>query len=239
MSTVFLAEAESGTRRRIEKVLIDDDLHVEVVSNGRALLDRVKSSPPDLVILDVALPGTSGKELIDKVRVHAPNAPVLIMAHPDADHVAADALERGAADYISKPIKPNELLVRVRRALGQSRRLHVAGSEVHNPQTGRIDARLVAKSLGIPLRQLAATLNANYATVHKTPDAPALQNALRPIKEVIALLSRFTRSAEDIRKWLNNPHPDLGKKTPLEVILKGRASAVATILENAMAGISS
>jgi len=115
----------------------------------------------------------------------------------------------------------------------------VPHQELHDPKTGRIDAKRVAEFLGISLAKLAEALEANYPTVHKTPAAPGLQKGLRPIKWSIELMSRVTRSPADARAWLNNSHPDLGGRTPMDVILSGRAGALVTLLENALAGIPS
>lgn len=131
----------------------------------------------------------------------------------------------------------------MRRALTAGRRaraaLDVPLSELHDPETGRIDAKTVAERLAIPLAKLAKALGANYPTVHKTPAAPSLQKGLRPIKRAIELVSGLTRDPADARAWMNNPHPDLGRRTPLDVILKGQADALVTLLENALTGIPS
>jgi hypothetical protein len=117
--------------------------------------------------------------------------------------------------------------------------LPVPLSELHNPESGRIDAGRVADFLGVPLPQVAAAVGASYPAVHKTPDAPSLQKGLGPIKRSLVLLSRVTRSKRDLRVWLNSPHPDLDEKTPLEVMLSGHADAVVTLIENAIAGLPS
>ena len=117
--------------------------------------------------------------------------------------------------------------------------LAVPLTELHNPMSGRIDAGKVADFLGVTLPQVAAAVGASYAAVHKTPDASSLQKGLGPIKRSLALLSRVTRNKRDARAWLNSPHPDLGEKTPLEVMLSGHADAVVTLLENAIAGLPS
>jgi hypothetical protein len=117
--------------------------------------------------------------------------------------------------------------------------LDVPLTELHNPDSGRIDASRVAEFLGVALPQVAAAVGAGYATVHKTPDASSLQKGLGPIKRSLALLSRATRNRRDARAWLNSPHPDLEEKTPLEVMLSGHADAVVTLLENAIAGLPS
>jgi hypothetical protein len=117
--------------------------------------------------------------------------------------------------------------------------LDVPLTELHNPASGRIDASRVAEFLGVALPQVAAAVGAGYAAVHKTPDASSLQKGLGPIKRSLALLSGATRNRRDARAWLNSPHPDLGEKTPLEVMLNGHADAVVTLLENAIAGLPS
>jgi antitoxin Xre/MbcA/ParS-like protein len=116
-------------------------------------------------------------------------------------------------------------------------RLDVSLTELHDPRSGRIDASKVADFLGVALPQVAAAVGASYGAVHKTPDAPSLQKGLGPMKRSLTLLSRATRSRRDARAWLNTPHPDLGEKTPLDVILDGHADALVTLLENTVAGL--
>lgn len=115
--------------------------------------------------------------------------------------------------------------------------LSVLLPELHNPDNGRIDASKVAEFLAVTLPQVAAALAANYAAVHKTPDAASLQPGLGPIKRSLTLISQVTRNRHQVLVWLNSPHPDLDEQTPLAVILSGRADAVVTLLENAIAGL--
>ena len=117
-------------------------------------------------------------------------------------------------------------------------RLTVPLVELHG-DSGRIDAAKLADFLHIPLVQLAEGLRAKYPSVHKTPDASSLQQALGPIKRVLELITAVTRGQNEALAWLNNPHPDLGNRTPLSVILSGHADAVVTLLDNAIDGIPS
>lgn len=117
--------------------------------------------------------------------------------------------------------------------------LAVPLTQLHNDASGRIDARRVAEFLGVRLSEVADAVGVNYPAVHKTPDASSLQKGLGPIKRSLALLARVTPNRRVARAWLNGPHPDLGEKTPLEVILNGQADAVVTLLENAIAGLPS
>ena len=118
------------------------------------------------------------------------------------------------------------------------RRIAVPLSELHGA-SGRIDAAKLARFLGIPLAQLADGLQAKYPSVHKTPDASSLQDALGPIKRTLELITAATLDKKEALAWLNNPHPDLEGQTPISVILRGQADAVVTLLENAIDGIPS
>jgi hypothetical protein len=108
---------------------------------------------------------------------------------------------------------------------------------VHNPQSGRIDAKRVASFLGIPLRRLTEALGLAYGTVHKTPDAPSIQAALRPLAQIVELLNELSARPQDIKVWLNRPLPELEGDSPLATILAGEAEAVETLLWNAREGI--
>lgn len=110
--------------------------------------------------------------------------------------------------------------------------------ELH-ADSGRIDAQKVADYIGIPLKRLSDGLSLRYGSVHRNPSAESLQDSLRPLKRTLELLYEFFGRQDAIRVWLNTPHPELGGKTALEVIVSNKAIAVQTILENAFAGVPS
>jgi uncharacterized protein (DUF2384 family) len=111
--------------------------------------------------------------------------------------------------------------------------------ELHDPGTGRLDANRVAEYLKIPLKQLAGALGKNYSTVHKTPSAPALQPSLRSIKRILEILEQVFVNRSTGLAWLNSPHPELGQRAPLDVILEGYPDAVEDMLEGALTGTPS
>jgi uncharacterized protein (DUF2384 family) len=111
--------------------------------------------------------------------------------------------------------------------------------ELHDPETGRLDAIHVAEYLKLPLKQFAGALNKNYSTVHKTPAASSLQPSLRSIKRALEILEQVFVDRSSVLAWLNSPHPDLGKRSPLDVILQGYPDAVEDMLEAALTGTPS
>ena len=241
MYRVMIAESETATRKKLERALAEKDFKVESVADGRSALEKVKAVEPDLILLDVRMPELDGMQVLKKLREYGDTSQVVMVVDKGAVATAIPkALELGADDYIAKPVDPKELLVRVRRALSKSRRrqpVEVPLQELHDPESGRIDAKKVAEFLGVSLQRLADTLEANYQTVYKTPGGPSLQKGLHPIKRSVELVSRATRNQSEARAWLNNPHPHLGGRAPIDIILSGRAGAVVTMLENALSGI--
>jgi DNA-binding response OmpR family regulator len=83
------------------------------VGDGRGALDAIKSQAPDLIVLDLMLPGMDGLQVCRRVREQWPHLPVIMLtalAEPD-DRIAG--LEVGADDYVTKPFSPRELALRV------------------------------------------------------------------------------------------------------------------------------
>ncbi|MGF1520388.1 MAG: hybrid sensor histidine kinase/response regulator [Nodosilinea sp.] len=102
----------------IESILDDPDYHIICVENGQAALDAVQQAPPDVILLDVMMPGMDGYAVTQKVRSD-PNLPyipiLLITAHDQSSLV--QGLDAGADDFIRKPVDVNELRARVRSLL--------------------------------------------------------------------------------------------------------------------------
>jgi len=108
--------------------------------------------------------------------------------------------------------------------------------QLHNPGTGRIDTTKVSEMFAVPVNHVAEMLSAKPATVHKTPDAPALQEKLGQLERIAAGLLHLAGSVEGLRMWLNAPNQDLDRKIPLDLLRGGRAEVVANLLEDVLLG---
>jgi DNA-binding response OmpR family regulator len=92
---------------------------VSVVADGKVALDKALADPPDLVVLDLMLPGLDGLEVFRRLRAKAPVPVVMLTALGDeADRLVG--LELGADDYVTKPFSPRELVLRVQSVLRRS-----------------------------------------------------------------------------------------------------------------------
>ena len=91
----------------------------EVVSTGAAVLERVRQQPPDLVVLDLMLPGLSGLEVCRLMRAEPRTAvvPIIMLTARAEEADRVKGFELGADDYVTKPFSPRELVARVRAVL--------------------------------------------------------------------------------------------------------------------------
>lgn len=122
---VLVVDDEAPLRRTLEVALDAQGLDVEVVGTGEHAVEAVRDLLPDLVVLDLGLPGMSGVEVIRHVRVWNP-VPILVLSARDQEVDKVAALDAGADDYVTKPFGVEELMARIRAALRRSRTPTVA-----------------------------------------------------------------------------------------------------------------
>jgi two-component system sensor histidine kinase/response regulator len=105
-------------------ILRDAGYELAVASNGEQALDFVKKCVPDLILLDVMMPGWNGFETCEKIREHLGNfkVPVIFLTALDDSSDIEKGFELGAVDYITKPFRAPELMARVKTHLEMSRR---------------------------------------------------------------------------------------------------------------------
>jgi len=117
---VLVVDDEPMVREVVAAYLERDGHIVESASSGAEALQRLRRDPPDLVVLDVMLPGVDGLEVLRRLRSDGEVPVILLTARSDeADRVVG--LELGADDYVVKPFSPRELAARVRSVLRRAR----------------------------------------------------------------------------------------------------------------------
>ena len=120
--TIFLVEDDPELAELVEARLEDEGFRVMHEVNGRAACARILAEPPDLVVLDVMLPGMDGFSVCREIRPSY-KGPILFLTARDDDIDQILGLELGADDYVTKPVPPRVLVARVRALL---RRAHPA-----------------------------------------------------------------------------------------------------------------
>ena len=126
---ILVIDDEEQIRRALRSILGARDYHVDVVKTGEEGLEAAADHQPDLVVLDLTLPGKSGLEVCRELREWLA-APILVLSVRDADDDKIAALDLGADDYLTKPFSAGELLARIRALLRRSAATDASPSEV-------------------------------------------------------------------------------------------------------------
>tara|TARA_B100000700_G_scaffold317232_1_gene408272 strand:+ start:1355 stop:2050 length:696 start_codon:yes stop_codon:yes gene_type:complete len=117
---ILVIEDEVKIAELIEKYLYLEGYKTSLIHDGNCALDAVNELSPDLIILDIMLPGTNGIELCSKIRQYSDVPIIMLTARvEEIDHLIG--FDVGADDYVTKPFKPKELMARVKAILKRRR----------------------------------------------------------------------------------------------------------------------
>lgn len=114
---ILVVEDEVRIARLLQIELECEGYRVSIAGSGHQGLEMYQEQQPDLLLLDVMLPGFSGIELLRRIRSGDPDTPVLLLTAKSSVEDKVSGLDLGANDYITKPFQIEELLARVRAAL--------------------------------------------------------------------------------------------------------------------------
>jgi two-component system, OmpR family, response regulator MprA len=118
---VLLVDDDARILRMLERTLAAEGYDVTAVADGGTALARVERSLPDLVVLDVAMPGLDGLAVTRRLRAKRLPVPILLLTARDALEERVAGLDAGADDYLVKPFEVEELTARVRALLRRNR----------------------------------------------------------------------------------------------------------------------
>lgn len=121
MSTILIVDDDDQLRKSFNKLLHEEGYQVRDAASGEAGVKMVKESTPDLVILDVRLPGMNGLETFRAIHELEPKLPVIIMTAYGTTDTAIEATKIGAFDYILKPFDIPDILRVIKQALDAGR----------------------------------------------------------------------------------------------------------------------
>lgn len=116
-ASLLVVDAQDNARRLAVDYLNRKGYAADEASSGQAALAKLESRPYDLVILDVALPGTNGVEFMSRLRKARPDLPIVVLtAHATVESAVA-AVKLNVVDYMLKPCQPEDLILTISRAL--------------------------------------------------------------------------------------------------------------------------
>ena len=113
---ILLVDDDPSISTLVRLYLEKDGFEVETADRGDDALAAFRKNPPDLMLLDIMLPGMDGNDVLKSVR-RTSSIPVIMLTARDDTFDKVLGLELGADDYITKPFNPNEVVARVRSQL--------------------------------------------------------------------------------------------------------------------------
>ncbi len=115
-SLVLVVDDDPGIRRLLTRYLTEQGYQTAAVGDGKGMDQWLQDNQPDLIILDLMLPGEDGLSLTRKIRATG-NTPIIMLTARGEEVDRIVGLEMGADDYLAKPFNPRELLARIRAVL--------------------------------------------------------------------------------------------------------------------------
>ena len=123
---ILLVDDDPNIRQLVNLYLKKEDYDVVLADRGDTAVEKFKSDAPNLILLDLMLPGKDGWEVLREIRKTS-NVPIIMLTAKDETFDKVLGLELGADDYVAKPFEPKELLARIKAVL---RRFQPAESDV-------------------------------------------------------------------------------------------------------------
>ncbi|MCB1210106.1 MAG: response regulator transcription factor, partial [Verrucomicrobiales bacterium] len=146
ITKILIAEDDDHTRDALREVLTMEGFEVVAASNGTAAFESFLSERPNIVCLDVMMPGMNGYEVCKRIRKVDEAVPILFLTAKSEEIDKVLGLELGADDYLTKPFSMKEILARLRAILRRSSR-QPAKKEEHLEEFMMADLRIVPAEL--------------------------------------------------------------------------------------------
>ncbi|MFZ0301458.1 MAG: response regulator transcription factor [Terracidiphilus sp.] len=118
---ILIVDDESAIRRALRPPLVELGFQITEASRGEEALQALRVSAPDVVLLDVNMPGIGGIETLRRLRSAFPRLPIIMLTVRDQEEDKIEALDLGADDYVTKPFSTRELIARIRAAVRRVR----------------------------------------------------------------------------------------------------------------------
>lgn len=114
---VLIVDDEISILQSLSGILLDEGYGISTASSGREALELAKKDPPDLILLDVWMPGADGLTVLEQIKKLSPQVPVIIISGHGTIETAVKATRMGAFDFLEKPLSIDRVLVSIQNAL--------------------------------------------------------------------------------------------------------------------------
>ena len=105
--------------RTMLRILLGWEYEIVEADCGSVAIEKVRKTPLDLVLMDVCMPEINGVEALDKIKAYNPAIPIIMMTAYSSSETAAEAMQKGAYDYLTKPFDFESLRLTIEKAMAQ------------------------------------------------------------------------------------------------------------------------
>ncbi|MEE8423488.1 MAG: response regulator, partial [Thermodesulfobacteriota bacterium] len=201
MERVLIIDNDEISRQRLQQILVTQNYHIEQTSSGESALALIEKNLPDIILLDVVLPGQDGFEVCRKIKEKEKfkMIPIIFITALEEPINKVQGFEAGGSDYITKPFRLTEVLARVKSHL----KIHMMERELlkKERQLG-ISALIVTLSHKINNALGAFPLWKEFAKERKAhgasgEDVETLDSMLQQINYIVKLLRKITMLSQE------------------------------------------
>jgi two-component system response regulator MtrA len=157
MTKVLVVEDNANLAFGLTRSLESEGYEVEAVEDGSKGLEAARRGNPDLVVLDLMLPGMDGYTILKKLRAEGKDMPVLILTARGEEADKVFGFRLGADDYVTKPFSLSELLARVQAILRRAKAGDKHGAEAAVEEFGEVSINTLARSVRKGEQEVALT----------------------------------------------------------------------------------
>ena len=184
---------------------------VTTVNNGTDALDLVASQQFDLVILDENMPGLTGLETLQRLKLIAPAIPVIMITKSEEENIMDQAVGSKIADYLIKPVNPNQILLAIKKSLHSSQLVSAKSSTGYQQNFGNISSLINSAA------SITDWMDAYRTLTHWELELAAADTSMDQLLEMQkteanAAYSKFVR--RNYESWMNPENPDRPVMSP-------------------------
>jgi adenylate cyclase len=197
---ILIVDDDALNRRLLAKNLESDGHRTSDVDNGFAALSAIEADPPDVVLLDIEMPGLDGIEVLERIKndPRKRHIPVIMISGVDDSDSVVRCLEAGADDFLPKPFDPLIFRARIGAGLNRKRLMDLEQEEVRNVFTrflpGPIAAEMLARSDGsLSIRAVRLWATVMFVDLRGFTAFAETQ----PVEQVIDVLHRYQATMSD------------------------------------------
>lgn len=117
MAKIMIVDDSLFIRNRLSKLIVEHGYETVVARDGKEAVDIYRSAKPDAVLLDVTMPNKDGLKALSEIRQLDPQARIIMLTALDQQSVATQAIQKGAKDFLVKPIHSGRVIAALQRVL--------------------------------------------------------------------------------------------------------------------------